>query len=156
VKSHKKEVLSTLFWLIFSIIFCIGAVRSSLGNIHQPGPGLFPFLCGLSLVFLSSINLIAVLKKMRRRKSEEPESTEEPVMWRNIIITLVVLFSFPVLLDLIGLAPTLFVFFLVMLRFIEPQGWLVIFGGSAAGAAIFALVFQVWLNIRFPKGIFGI
>lgn len=157
MKSETKEVLSSLFWLVFSISFCIGALGASLGNVREPGPGFFPFLSGATLVFLSFMNLIAALRsRSRQRSSGELESAKQPIKLRNIIIALAVLFAFPPILDLIGFAPTLFLFFLVLLRFIEPQGWLVSLGGSAGGAVILSLVFQVWLRIQFPKGIFGI
>jgi putative tricarboxylic transport membrane protein len=155
MKSETREVVSTLFWLIFAVFFCIGSFGASLGNFHRPGPGLFPFLCGAVLVLLSSVNLIVALRK-KREITGEPELAKQPIKWRNIIIALVVLFAFPPLLDFIGLAPTLFIFFLVLLRFIEPQSWLVTLGGSAGGTVIVSLVFQVWLKIQFPKGIFGI
>ena len=147
--------MGSLFWLLFSIIFCIGAINLSLGSIHKPGPGLFPFLSGAVLALLSFIDLLAVLRR-KWRISGESESPKEPVKWRNIILTLAVLFAFPWLLDLIGLAPALFVFFVVLLRFVEPQSWPVILGGSAGGAVIVSLVFQGWLKIQFPIGIFGI
>jgi putative tricarboxylic transport membrane protein len=154
VKYETKEVFSSVFWLSFSILFCFGALGASLGNVREPGPGFFPFLSGATLVFLSFMNLIAALR--RRRLSGELDSAKHPIKLRNVIIALAVLFAFPPLLDIIGFAPTLFVFFLVLLRFIEPQGWLVTLGGSAGAAVILSLVFQVWLRIQFPKGVFGI
>jgi hypothetical protein len=147
--------LSSLFWLILAVTFCIGCIELGLGNPHQPGSGLFPFFCGGALGLLSLANLVQSLSK----RQEEPETESAPgrrINLRNIILTLAVLFAFPWLLDLIGLAPALFVFLFILLRFVEPQRWLVVFGGSVAGAILTCLVFQVWLQIQFPRGIFGI
>jgi hypothetical protein len=76
--------------------------------------------------------------------------------WLNIILTLAILFAFPFLLDLIGFAPTTFIFFAFLLRFIEPQRWFIILGGAGAAAVFSYFIFQFWLKIKFPIGMLGI
>ena len=78
-----------------------------------------------------------------------------PKNCRNIILTLVVLFAYPLLLGLIGFLPTTFLFLVALLRFVEPKGWGVVLGGAGVGAISSYLIFQYWLKIEFPIGIFG-
>jgi putative tricarboxylic transport membrane protein len=153
--AKRREKSSSLFWLIFSILFCAGSLKYSLGTFHQPGPGFFPFLSGTILGCLSLANLF---RKVIR--TEDPvgniEALRFPRRWRNIVITLGVLFAYPLLLRLIGFLPSTFLFFVILLRSIEPRRWAIALGGAAAGAVLFYIVFQYCLRIEFPIGIFRI
>ena len=149
---RKKDQLSSFFWLGFSVIFCMASIRLSLGPAHQPGPGFFPFLGGSILGVLSLVNFLRSLKKV----ASKAESSKSPIHWKNIILTLAILFAFPFLLDWIGFAPSTFLFFVFLLRSIEPQRWAIVFGGSATATLLLFFVFQFWLKIKFPVGIFGI
>jgi putative tricarboxylic transport membrane protein len=149
---RRKDQLSSLFWLGLAVIFCIAAIRLSVGTLREPGSGFFPLLGGSILGVLSLLNF---LKNVRGIPSEA-KSPESPIKWKNIIVTLAVLFAFPSLLDLLGFAPATFLFFVLLLRWIEPQRGAVVFGGSALASILFYLVFQFWLKIRFPIGFFGV
>lgn len=149
---RKKDQLSSLFWLAFAAIICVASIRLSLGTLKQPGSGFLPFLGGAVLGLLSLANFLKNLKKA----PFQAESSPSEVNWRNIILSLAILFAFPLLLDLIGFAPATLLFFVLLLRLIDPQRWAIVFGGSAAATFLFYLVFQFWLKIKFPIGIFRI
>jgi len=154
VDIEKRDRLSSLFWLVISIIVCIASIRLSVGTLRQPGSGFFPFLGGAILGLLSFIYLLTTFKS--KRVLEKSEDVSSKINWLNIILTLAILFAFPLLLDLIGFAPTTFIFFAFLFRFIEPQRWFIVLGG-AGGAAVFCyFFFQFWLGIKFPIGILGI
>lgn len=152
--ARRRERLSSLFWLICSALFCIASLKYSLGTFHQPGPGFFPFLGGAILCFLSLLNLLRTTMKTEDLIGKV-DSLILPKNCRNIILTLVVLFAYPLLLGLIGFLPTTFLFFVALLRFVEPKGWGVVLGGAGVGAISSYLIFQYWLKIEFPIGIFG-
>lgn len=149
---QKKDQLSSLFWLGFAVIFCVASIRLSVGTLRQPGSGFFPFLGGSILVLLSLANFLKNLKGV----ASQAESSKSPINWKNIMVTLAILFAFPFLLDLIGFAPTTFLFFVFLLRLIEPQRWAIVLGGSASATILLYFIFQFWLKIKFPIGFFGI
>jgi len=151
-----KDQLSSLVGFTFSVVFCFASIRQSLGTLHQPDSGLFPLFGGVCLGSLCLINFISATRKKRSSTSRKWEPLKSDTTWKNIFITLGVLFAFPLLLNLIGFAPAIFLFFLILLRFIEPQRWSISLGGSAAGAIILYLIFQHWLKIRFPTGLLGL
>lgn len=146
---------SSAFFLALALIVCWASYRLSIGTLEQPGSGFFPFLGGGALAVLSAVNLI---KALRKDRGPEPaaKSAAQPINWKNILLALAILAAFPFLLEILGFAPTTFVFFVLLLRLIEPQKWIVTLGFSLAAAVSFHLLFQVWIKMKFPIGVFGI
>jgi putative tricarboxylic transport membrane protein len=145
---------SSAFFLAVALIVCWASFRLSIGTLEQPGSGFFPFLGGAALAVLSAANLVKAL----RSSGKDPGlgSTTRSINWKNILLSLAVLAAFPLLLEVLGFAPTTFLFFLLLLRVIEPQRWVVTLGFSFLAAVFFHLLFQVWIKMKFPVGVFGI
>lgn len=148
---RRKDQLSSLFWFALAVIFCLASIRLSLGTLHQPGSGFFPFLGGSILGLLSLINFLKSLKG----ETSEAESPKPSIRWKNILVTLAILFSFPFLLEFMGFAFATFLFFVLLLRLIEPQRWAVVLGGSAGATGLLYIVLEFWLKIHFPEGFLG-
>jgi len=56
------------FSLILGVSICIESYRVSLGDFHNPGPGFFPFLIGLSIAALSLALLVQVVRVKEAEK----------------------------------------------------------------------------------------
>ena len=151
-----REQLGSLFWLVFAAIVCAGSLKLSLGTLRQPGTGFFPFLGGAALALCSFLNLLRATLEKRKRVVQKAGSLGPLVNWKNVVFSLFVLFSYPFLLGIIGFAPVTFLFLALLLRFVEPQRWSIVLGGAAAGTMVTYFVFQYWLNMQFPRGVFGI
>lgn len=151
----KKEQISSALLLVFAVFIIYCSDRLSIGSLRKPGEGFFPFLAGIILGLLSLINFS---KTIARRKMPAASSQTRParINWKNIILALALLFSYPLLLGFLGFLPVTFLFTACFLRFIEPQRWPVVFAISAATALISYFVFQYWLKLQFPTGIFGL
>ena len=152
---NKKELLSSLVLILFSAFFCFFSYQISLGSLRAPGTGFFPFYLGATLCLLSVMNFTRAVVQ-RKRAAGKAETLEAGINWKNIIIVLVALFSYPLLLDILGFLPVTFIFTACFLRFIEPQRWPVVLGLGAGVAVISYLIFQYWLKIQFPTGVLGI
>jgi hypothetical protein len=152
---HKKEQISSIFLFLFSAFICFFSYKLSIGSIHNPNAGFFPFYLGIILGLLSISNFS---KAVARKKPaiETIKTLDTDINWKNIMITVVVLFSYPLLLKILGFPVSTFLFTVIFLRFINPQRWWVVFGAGGAVAIIFYFVFQYWLQIQFPSGIFGV
>jgi hypothetical protein len=107
------------------------------------------------LGLLSLINL-AKATVQKKKGVKKIETAETGINWKNIVLVLVGLFFYPILMDLLGFLLVTFVFTAFFLRFIEPQKWPVVLGMGGSTAIISYLIFQYWLKIQFPTGIFGI
>jgi len=111
---------------------------------------------GIILGLLSIRNFIKAVAQ-RKLAIEIIKTLGNNINWKNIIITVVVLFSFPLLLKILGFLVSSFLFIAFFLRFTKPsQRWLVVLGMGGAVAIIFYFIFQYWLKIQFPPGVFGI
>jgi len=156
IDHNKKEQISSLFLLLFSGFICFFSYKLSMGSIHNPGVGFFPFYMGIILGLLSIRNFIKAVAQ-RKIAIEIIKTLNNNINWKNIIITVVVLFSFPLLLKILGFLVSSFLFIAFFLRFTKPsQRWLVVLGMGGAVAISFYFIFQYWLKIQFPPGIFGI
>ena len=152
---NKKEQVSSIFLFLFSAFICFFSFKLSIGSIHNPGGGFFPFYLGIILGLLSIKNFT---KAIAQRKSaiKTIKTSDAGINWKNIIVTCVVLFCYPLLLGLLGFPVSTFLFTALFLRFIEPQRWSVVLGTGGAVTIVFYFVFQYWLKIQFPSGIFGV
>jgi hypothetical protein len=52
----RKESWLSGFWIVCGFSICIAAYRLSLGALNDPGPGMFPFIAGVTLCILSAID----------------------------------------------------------------------------------------------------
>jgi putative tricarboxylic transport membrane protein len=152
---NKKEQVSGIFLLLFAVFICFFSYKLSLGSIHSPGGGFFPFYLGVILALLSLTNFAKAVAQ-RRAVLNAAEASGAGIHWKNIILTVVVLFAYPLLLAILGFPISTFLFTIIFLRFIEPQRWPVVLGTGAAVTIVFYVVFQYWLKIQFPAGIFGV
>ncbi len=151
----KKTKISTvgasaIFWVAVGILACYGATRLGLGSVTEPGAGFIFFWAGLILVLLSLIVLVDSI-----RSAEHMTGDMEKMNWARIALILLSLLLYAFFLERLGFVLTAFVLLSFLLGWIERTNWARSLGvASAAVLACFAL-FELWLKIRLPKGIFG-
>ncbi len=155
VELRNKDKLSSLLLLLFSLFVCIGSYRYSIGSLHKPGPGFFPFLGGLVLGLLSLSHFLMVTTK-RREETRKGEPITPGKRWRSLILPLVVLFAYPSFLPVMGFVLTTFFFILVLLRFVGPVRWSMALKVAIGVTIVSYFIFQYWLKMQFPTGVLGI
>ena len=141
---------AAIFWVAVGILACYGATQLGLGSITDPGAGFIFFWSGLIIVLLSLLVLVGSIR------SPEPVIVEIGALnWTTIALTLASLFLYGFLLERLGFVLTTFVLLSFLLGSIQRITW----GRSltVAGAATLACVavFEIWLKIRLPHGVFG-
>lgn len=148
-----KEEGSSLVWLGLAILICIGSLRLSLGSFQNPGPGFFPFIAGLVLGVLAA----TVYFQARRAASS---ASETKGLWTNpggvkkIVLTTIALLAYAIGMDYVGFLISTFLFFVVLLRTIEPQRWGLVILESLLASGISYCIFEIWLRAQLPRGIF--
>ena len=153
--SVKKTKMTTaggiaLFWGVLGILLCYGATRLGLGSVTEPGSGFIFFWSGLILVVLS---LLVVVESLRSLDGTVQETAE--MNWAKIALVLLSLLLYAFFLERLGFVLTTFVLLCFLLGWIERTNWVRSFG-IASGAALGSFaIFELWLKIRLPKGIFG-
>jgi len=148
-----KEAGSSLVWLGMAVLICIGSLRLSLGTFQNPGPGFFPFLAGLVLGGLAA----ATYFQARRSASSAKETKRlwtTPGGVKKVVLTTVALLVYAIGMVYLGFLISTFIFFVFLLRTIEPQRWGLVIIESLLASGLSYLVFEVWLRAQLPGGFF--
>ena len=152
----KKRIrLDGLVWLVLGIGLCIGSVRLKLGDFHTPGPGFMPFLSG---ALLGIFGFILIFATTRSGEGKEAKEQKTPVIWNwkkliSPFLTLLILFLYISLLEPLGFILTTFICLLFLFKLSEPGKWITPVILSICTSVLSYLVFSVWLQCQFPRGL---
>jgi putative tricarboxylic transport membrane protein len=128
----------------------LGARKYPLGAIDNPGPGFLPFLLGLALGGMS----IALFIRNWKKKDSQPEVTRpEGRGWIKVSSIFLMLLLFTLFFEITGYIVNVFLFFLVLLRPIGRQKWSWSLSISIGAASISYILFERWLMLPLPRGI---
>ncbi len=149
VKNRDKK--GSIFWAILGLLAVITAVRTGVGTLTSPGPGLLPLIGGLLMILLSLI----VFLQAFRPESKESEGTSVKIgNWRIWLVTVcLVLYAFS--FSRLGFTLATFLLLGFLFQLLERKSWLKT--AFAAAGTIFCvyMVFYVWLQVQLPKGFLG-
>jgi hypothetical protein len=151
----KADQWSGVVFLIGAVLICLGSARLPYGGIHNPGPGFFPVWIG---ILLGSMSLALLVKTSRQREQARTikELLSERVRWRKVLCVLLALILYTVLIQYAGFLVVTFFFIAFLLRFVDPQPWRKVIVWGLIGSGGCYLLFDVWMRLRLPKGIFGV
>jgi putative tricarboxylic transport membrane protein len=142
--------VSALFWVAVGLLTCYGANRLGLGSVTEPGVGFIFFWSGLILVILSLIVLAGAI-----RGSEDTVREMGEMNWAKIALVLLTLLLYAFFLERLGFVLTTFILMSFLLGCIESTNWVRSLGVAGAAALASYAIFELWLKIRLPKGLFG-
>ena len=152
----KYDLLSGFAWMTVGILFCKGSVGLGLENEGEPGPGFFPFLMSVCLIFFSVVHCLSFVKRVEGVNLRESERFwPETGSIKRMLFTVGSLFIFVVVINYLGFVLTTFFFMFVLLRFVEPQKWFVVVLASVLTTVLSYAVFKIWLKADLPAGFFG-
>ena len=150
MKRTKTIGAGALFWIAAALLACYGATRLGLGSVTEPGAGFIFFWSGVVLVILSLVVLIDSI-----RSSEAAAHDIGEMNWIKIILVLVSLVLYAFFLEKLGFILTTFFLLSFLLSCIEDTNWIRSVGVAGAAALTCFALFELWLKIRLPKGLFG-
>ncbi len=153
---ERLDRFSSLFWFIVSVAVCIGSYKLDMGSFRNPGPGFLFFWCGIVLGVLSMMVLVKTVKRSKKIPMERHEKPFENVGWIKILSVLVVLAVYGLILEWLGFLISTVFFIAFLLGSIESKKWYIIVFVSVASAVLSYALFELCLQARLPKGIFGI
>jgi putative tricarboxylic transport membrane protein len=149
--ADKADILSGLFWLIFSVFVSCESYKLGLGTLHQPGPGFLFFWTGLVVGILSVTIIIRSFKK------ESPDHAERTSLgkWnvKKIIQVLASLFLYTLFMESAGYLPVTLLLFLFLLGVVEKKGWRFAALVSVIVSVASYLLFEVALQSQLPRGL---
>ena len=150
---EKYDRISGMFWLLFGIFIFVGAQSYSFGSLHEPGGGLYPSLLGILLILMACV----LLANSRKKNIEEvPSWNLKGGGLRRSLLTLCGLLVIPFLFNILGFYLTIFLFILFITRAVLPLPWLTALATSLFSTVGGYFLFESWLKIQFPRGLFGL
>ena len=145
------EKITSVLLFAFAIFIMLGARKYPLGAIDNPGPGFLPFLLGLALGGMS----IALFIRDWKKRDSQPKVPSRPE-GRGLIKVLsifLMLLLFTLFFEIAGYIVNVFLFFLVLLGPIGRQKWSWSLSISIGAASISYVLFDLWLMLPLPRGI---
>jgi len=149
-----KNLFSSLLFLAVGIAICIGAWRLGILEGHVPRAGFMPFLTGVLISGLSLLLLILAIAEPKK-EAETKETAEKEGAFRKIGLAIFTLILPIFLINLLGFPITVLIFLFLMFKLIERQKLASSILSAFLIAAGFYILFQVLLEIPFPRGVFG-
>ena len=144
-----------MIWIVIGGAICFLSGRIGLGSFHEPGPGFVAFASGLSLVV---IGLIMTLSKKFSKPASESDPSADRTFLRlpkfSLLYTVLVLVGYGLVLDRLGYLITTF---LVMFALFYDRAANRFFPSVLASLLTVVstyLIFETWLRVQLPRGIF--
>ena len=138
------------FWVAVGVLACYGASRLDLGSVAEPGAGFIFFWSGLVLIVFSLIVFADAVRSSEDTVRQMPE-----INWPKIALVLFSLLLYAFFLERLGFVLTTLALMSFLLGCIQGAGWFRSLGIAGAAALTTYAMFELWLKIRLPKGIFG-
>jgi len=147
----RKDIFSSLFWLLFSIYFTIESYSLGLGEWSRPGPGYFPFGAGLLFGIFSLSVFVKTLRRLPLR--EIAIQSHERLQWQNMVLILFGMLAYTLLLKRIGFVLCTFLLVVLFIRVIAKERWFKSIMTALVVTLTFHLFFNILLNAQLPSGI---
>jgi len=151
---ENRDRISSLVGLVLSVSICIESFRLpvGIGTWRYPGPGFFPFGTG---IIMGCLCLGLYLKATPKSLGEMEESWYVKERWKKLVLILAILLCYALILDRLGHVISTFLLLFFLFRFVEAQRWIVTIVGSLIVSLVSYGVFDKWLKMQLPKGIWG-
>jgi hypothetical protein len=144
-----SDRISSIFFLAVSLAFLAAVLPMPFGQPREPGPGFMPLLLSLLMVSISGGLTVTAFVRPGRRAGEQLEKGAA----RRIILLVVGLALYCVLLPAVGFLILTVIFEAIFLKVLGVPRWRTIWTVALAATVGASLVFEIWLQIPFPKGL---
>jgi hypothetical protein len=147
-----EMVFAVVFLVLALLLFQQSMELSFILETGVIGAGFFPRLLTIILIVLTGFYLLNLI--LKRNKGNGKESLQKQVIWKQVYLAgAVVLVVF--LGEILGLLVTIGLFLLVTLVIIEKLTLIKSAVISLSAVICIYLIFDVWLRMPMPMGIFG-
>lgn len=148
---EKYRIIPLIFWIGLSLFVMVFSYRLDLGELHNPGPGLMPFLSSL-LLFIICLYLL-LRSALRIGSRDLALEDQNQVNFRKVWPILGVLFAYALFLEKVGYLISTFILMAILFKSAGFKRWTSVLISSALVNLVTYFVFT-FLGIRFPEWIF--
>lgn len=147
----RAEKITSIGFFLFGLFLLFESKKYPLGTIDNPGPAFLPLLLGTAVTVLSIGLIVRVWKKEGARPPLRFWPEKAGVT--RVSSAFIVILLFTALLEITGYMINVFLLFFVLLRPIGRQKWAWSISISVGAALVSYLLFEKWLMIPLPNGI---
>jgi putative tricarboxylic transport membrane protein len=148
----KYPIYVILFWLALGIfVSAYSYFKLGLGKLHNPGPGLMPFLLGLLFSIISFYLLMSSLFK-RDKEEETLKEEQRQIYFRKVILVLASLFFYGLFLETLGFLIVTLITMTILFWTMGFVRWRSLGVASCLTVLVTYFLFT-YLGVRFPAGI---
>ncbi len=147
----RHDRISALFFIGVALAISAGSIRLGPGSLSNPGPGLIPLGCGLTLGILSLIVFAGTF--MGSADAKEALWVRE-ANWGNVPLALASMVGYALLINAMGFLIVTFLWMGLVCRGVGRMGWKGTIFTSLVTTVSCYVLFTMVLEIRFPSGIF--
>ena len=148
---RRLDLQSSFFWMILSAVTVFLSSKLPFGSVANPGAGFLPLLVGILMLLLSLILFVqSSLKREKERKALWAKGGTGRVL---LILASLIVYGF--LLESLGFILMTFLLMGFLLLAIGSQRIVLVVLISLFSSIGCYAVFQLWLEVQLPKGIFG-
>lgn len=125
------------------------ATALKIGDISQPGPGLFPLFCGIGIVFLCGLWLVLNRACVVDKGPLWPDGR-----WKTPALGIFVISLYAFLMTYVGYPLATIVFLVTWQKLIENENWKRTTVIALVGTAVMYVLFVYLLKVAVPAGMF--
>ncbi len=145
-----RDTLSSAVWLFIAVFVLAASYRMGIGELHNPGPGFFPFWASVFLAILSFVMLGVNLFK--KREPAHLQDLWKGLRWGNTIIVTVSLGAYCLALPKLGYLLATFGLMLILFTVGKMKPWMIFLYSLLAVLASYGLFYH-GLKTPLPRGI---
>jgi hypothetical protein len=135
------------------VILAIGGVIAyvswgyGFGSMGRPGPGLYPFFVGIAIALAALFTLAGVLR------TSDPHPVLDTEGARTFAIMTATFCFWVLAMPVLGYVAVTLISTIVFAKAVRLEGWRKPLAVAAGTALFIYLLFDVWLYIDLPRGI---
>ncbi len=145
----KHDRLTTGIFAMLAIAICAESVRLKLGTLSNPGPGLVPFASGVVL----AVSAIVAFGQTLARDEQRLVLWGPETQWGKMIAVIASLLAYGLLIQPLGFLLVTFLWLAFMCRGVGGIGWRGTLLISVIATLACYLLFERYLGILFPLGV---
>jgi putative tricarboxylic transport membrane protein len=134
--------------LVFSAGYLGMSIAFPLGELDQPGAGVFPLIVGAGMILASLTTLWEGWQMDKAAQVDLLAGTDR----KRLFSLIGLLFGYIVMLPWLGMIIVNMLLCFLLLRILSDLGWLRIFSYSLVISTVFYVVFVTLLKVPMPRG----
>ena len=148
----RRHIVSGSFWLAISIFVGINAIKIGVGTFSSPGSGFLFFWASL---ILGSLSIVLIIKNILwKREARTLRDLWKGLKWSHAVLAIITLFLYVLTLTKLGFILATFVLMILLFGIGKLKYWVAIVS-SFIIVMLSYIIFHFFLQIQFPRGIFG-